>query len=69
LVTVELLQRKGPIVEDDLIKELREAYGDVSLREVNRILMRLEVNGLVRVSRLMKGKRLVELVKSRELER
>jgi hypothetical protein len=34
----------------------------MSFRELNGILLKLEVSGIVRVSRQMKGKRRVELV-------
>jgi len=45
---------------------LKDSYGDLSFRELNKALLRLEVQGLVRVTRLMKGKRRVELVGPRE---
>lgn len=45
----------------DLLKELRSIFGEVSFRELNRELMKLELAGVVWVSRLTKGKRLVEL--------
>ena len=61
-VVVEILQKKGAMTDEDLVSELRESYGDVSFREVNSILMKLEVQGVVRVSRLLKKKRRVELV-------
>ena len=44
-----------------LLKELEENVGEVSFRELNRDLMVLEMQGVLRVSRLMKGKRQVEL--------
>jgi len=45
----------------DLLKELKGNFGEVSFRELNTTLMRLEMAGVLRVSRLMKGKRQVEL--------
>jgi len=36
-------------------------FGEVSFRELNRELMKLELAGILHVSRLTKGKRLVEL--------
>lgn len=59
---VTMLQKKGAIADTDLLKELKDSYGDVSFREVNRALMKLELIGIVRVSRLLKKKRRVELV-------
>jgi len=62
LAVVETLQRKGPLTDDDLLDEVKDIYGELSFRELNSALLRLELNGLVRVTRLMKGKRRVELV-------
>lgn len=62
LAIVEVLERKGGGLTDlDLQKELKSNFGEVSFRELNRDLMRLEMQGVLRVSRLMKGKRQVEL--------
>jgi transcription initiation factor IIE alpha subunit len=65
LTVFDAIQRKGPLTDDELLKEMRNAKDDMSFRELNRILMKLEVNGLVRVSRQMKGKRRVELAEQR----
>jgi DNA-binding PadR family transcriptional regulator len=62
---VDILQKKGAMTDEDLRKELEESYSDISFRELNTILMKLEVNGVVRVSRLLKKKRRVELVEAR----
>ena len=62
---VTMLQKKRAIADTDLLKELKDSYGDVSFREVNRALMKLELIGIVRVSRLLKKKRRVELVESK----
>lgn len=64
LAIVEVLERKGPMTDIDLHKELKTDFGEVSFREVNQNLMKLELGGILRVSRLMKGKRQVELVKT-----
>ena len=45
----------------DLYREVMSNFGEVSFRELNRELMKLELAGILRVSRLTKGKRLVEL--------
>ena len=62
---VTLLQKKGAIADTDLHKELKDSYGDVSFRELNRSLMKLELIGIIRVSRLLKKKRRVELVEDK----
>lgn len=58
---VEYLEKKGPISDVDLQKEMKVSFGDVSFRELNKNLMKLELAGILRVTRLMKGKRQVEL--------
>ncbi len=62
LAIVEVLEKKGALTDLDLQKELKASYGEVSFREVNSNLMKLEIIGVLRVSRLMKGKRQVELI-------
>lgn len=62
LFVLDVIGRKGPLTDDELLREIRNGKEDLSFRELNRILLKLEVNGLVRVSRQMKGKRRVELV-------
>ncbi|MGA3296868.1 MAG: hypothetical protein ABSD41_05390 [Candidatus Bathyarchaeia archaeon] len=61
LSVLELIGRKGPLTDDELLREMKNSKEDISFRELNSILMKLEVNGLIRVSRQMKGKRRVEL--------
>ena len=62
LSIVEILEKKGAITDIDLQKDLKTNFGEVSFRELNTGLMRLELAGVLRVSRLMKGKRQVELI-------
>ena len=62
LSIVEILEKKGAITDIDLIKDLKSNFGEVSFREVNTGLMKLELAGVLRVTRLMKGKRQVELI-------
>lgn len=61
LLVLDVIGRKGPMTDEELLREIRNGKEDLSFREMNRILMKLEVTGLVRVSRQMKGKRRVEL--------
>jgi len=64
---LEVVERKGPLTDDELLRELRNGKEELSFRELNRILLKLEVNGLVRVSRQMKGKRRVEIAEERKI--
>lgn len=66
LSVVELLEKKGALTDVEVLKELKSLYGDMSLRELNMVLLRLEVSGVLRVSRLMKGKRRIELVEEKQ---
>jgi len=68
LAVVETLQKKGAMTDIELLSEMRESYGDLSFRELNRTLLKLEVEGVIRVSRLMKGKRRVELASRTDKE-
>src|SRR5207245_6661933 len=61
LAIVEIVEKKGPLTDIDLHKELKASFGEVSFRELNRNLMNLEIGGVLRVTRLMRGKRQVEL--------
>jgi Fe2+ or Zn2+ uptake regulation protein len=68
LAVVETLQKKGAMTDIELLSEMKESYGDLSFRELNRTLLKLEVEGVIRVSRLMKGKRRVELASRTDKE-
>ncbi len=61
LAIVEVLEKKGSMSDIDLHKEVKSNFGEVSFRELNRELMKLEMAGVLWVSRLTKGKRLVEI--------
>ena len=67
LFVLDVIGRKGPLTDDELLRELKSGKEDVSFRELNRILMKLEVNGFIRVSRQMKGKRRVEMAEERTI--
>ena len=61
LALLEVLEKKGSMSDVDLYKEVMSIFGEVSFRELNRELMKLELAGILWVSRLTKGKSLVEL--------
>jgi len=67
LFVLDIVARKGPLTDDELLRELRNGKEDLSFRELNRILLKLEINGQVRVSRQMKGKRRVEIADERNI--
>jgi len=63
---VEILERKGPLTDVELYNLLKETYGDVGFGNLNKTLMKLEIEGRVYVSALTKGKRRVELIGKKE---
>jgi hypothetical protein len=61
-VLLEILNKKGDMVDDDLFNQLKEEYEDLGYKDFNDILMRLEVSGKIRTTSMSRGKRRVELV-------
>jgi len=66
LTIIELLEKKGPMTDAELLDLLKESHGDLGFGMLNQMLMKMEVEGKVYVSSLTRGKRRVELVKRRE---
>ena len=50
LSIVEILEKKGSMTDLELQKELKSNFGDVSFRELNTGLMKLELAGVLWVS-------------------
>ncbi|MCD6445020.1 hypothetical protein J7L70_08535 [Candidatus Bathyarchaeota archaeon] len=62
-VIVELLARNpGGLTDKEIYDKLKERYGELSFNQLLKILMKLEINGIVRVTYYQKGKRRVELI-------
>lgn len=62
---VEVLLKKGGALTDaELYTALEKMRDDLSFRELNKALMKLEVDGVIQVSNLTKNKRRVELRKT-----
>jgi len=60
---IEALQKKqGSTTDAELYKALLEIDGNVSQAEMNEELMKLEVDGLIRVFSLTKNRNRIELV-------
>lgn len=60
----ELLDKKQGVMTDDVLyKAITAAHNDVSLRDFNKTLMKLEVDGIIHVFELTKTKRRVELAR------
>jgi transcription initiation factor IIE alpha subunit len=63
MVIVEILEKKGSLTDVELLEALKSIYKDLSINELNKTLMRMEITGLISVSSLTKGRRLVQLTK------
>jgi len=61
-VLLEILNKKGDMIDDDLFSQLKEEFDDLGYKDLNDILMRMEVSGKIRTTSMSRGKRRVELV-------
>ena len=61
---MENLERKGPMTDMELFDILKVTHEGVGFSELNKTLMRMEIEGRVYVSARTKGKRRVELTES-----
>ena len=57
----ELLDRKGPMTDVELYDLVKGTHEGVGFGELNKTLMRMEIEGSIYVSTRTKGKRRVEL--------
>ena len=60
---VELLERNGALKFDDLYKRIKKSYSGFTEDNLNIMLMQMEIQGLITVFRIPKGKRRVELAR------
>ena len=58
-----LLKKNGNLTDTELYTSLKKTHKDLSLRELNKTLMMLEVEGVIQVFNLTKNKRRVEFRK------
>ena len=63
---VEILEGKGPLTDVELYDLIKETHGESGFGDLNKTLMRLEIQGKVYVSTFTKGKRRVELIEAKE---
>ena len=59
----EFLERKGPMTDVELFDLLKGTHEGVGFAELNKTLLRMEIEGSIYVSAHTKGKRRVELTK------
>ncbi len=61
-VVLEILEKKGDMIDDDLFGQLKDEFEDLGYKDFNNILMRLEISGKIRTTSMARGKRRVELI-------
>ena len=59
---VEALGKSGAMEFDDLLKQVQKYQKNINENEFGKLLMDMEIQGLVRVTKMAKGKRRIELV-------
>jgi NOL1/NOP2/fmu family ribosome biogenesis protein len=57
----EFLERKGPMTDVELYDLVKGTHEGVGFSELNKTLMRMEIEGKIYVSAHTKGKRRIEL--------
>ncbi|HEX9914492.1 MAG TPA: hypothetical protein VGB32_06185 [Candidatus Bathyarchaeia archaeon] len=58
---IEQLERNGALKFDELLKQVQKRHEGLNESELNTMLMKMEIQGLIRVYRIPKGKRRIEL--------
>jgi hypothetical protein len=58
---IEQLERNGALKFDELLKQVQKRHNGLNESELNIMLMKMEIQGLIRVYRIPKGKRRIEL--------
>ncbi len=58
---VETLERNGALKFDELYKIVKKSNSEFTERDLNTLLMKMEIQGLVKVYRIPRGKRRIEL--------
>lgn len=57
LIILDLVRKRdGAVKDDELLEMLKTMIKDISMSELNRVLMKLELRGKVNVSSQKKGK-------------
>lgn len=60
-VLLKILKEEGAINDDDLFDELNDEFPDIGMKDFNKYLMNLEVNGKIHTTSMSRGKKRVEL--------
>jgi len=60
-VIVDTLKRNGALKFDQLHKNIKKRFSDLSENDLEHTLMKMEIQGLVKVYPLPRGKKRIEL--------
>jgi hypothetical protein len=60
---LEALGRNGALEVEELYKSVQKLHGDLDRHLFDKLLMELEIQGLIRVYSMARDKRRIELVK------
>ena len=63
-IVYEKMKQDENTTDKDLLKELQRDGEDISMRDLNKVLMQLEILGLITVRWQTKDKRRIELAKT-----
>jgi hypothetical protein len=66
ITILEILERKGSLTDAELYDLIKEPHGEAGFGDLNKALMRLEIQGKIYVSTLTKRNRKVELAKAKK---
>jgi hypothetical protein len=66
ITILEILERKGSLTDAELYDLIKGFHGEAGFGDLNKALMRLEIQGKVYVSTLTKRHRKVELIKAKK---
>lgn len=61
-VLLEILKKKGAMTDMELFEALNEELKDLGFKDLNELLMKLEIGGKIRTTSMARGKRRIELV-------
>ena len=59
---LEILKKKGAMSDADLLEVLTEEFEDLGFKDLNTLLLQLEISGKIRLTSMARGKRRVELI-------
>jgi len=59
---LEILGKKGAMADSDLMGELNDEFPDLGTKDLNQLLLRLEVAGKIRMTSMARNKKRIELV-------